>query len=65
MTKTIEYLTPDEVVGRWGGAICRGTLANWRSKGKGPEFVKVGSRVVYPLDKLEAWENQNLKKTGR
>ena len=31
------------------------TLQNWRHRGVGPEFCKVGSRVVYSREKLLAW----------
>lgn len=54
-----KVLTPDELVARFGGAIKKGTLANWRSQGKGPPFSKRGAKVVYPLDRLEAWEAAN------
>jgi hypothetical protein len=53
------FLTPDEVVTRWGGATKRGTLANWRSQGKGPPWSKRGAKVVYPLDRLAAYEAAN------
>lgn len=56
-----EFLTPDELVARWGGTVGKGTLANWRAKGKGPAYVKIGGRVVYPLDKVAEWEQKNLK----
>lgn len=59
-----EFLTPDQVVDRWGGAIGRGTLANWRAKGRGPTFMKVGARVVYPLADLVAWEKENRSTGG-
>ena len=52
-----KFLTPTEAADR-----CRvgtGTLANWRSQRKGPPFSKRGSKVVYPLDALEAWEAAN------
>lgn len=55
-----QFLTPDQVVDRWGRAIGRGTLANWRAKGRGPAFVKIGARVVYPLDRLIEWERENM-----
>ena len=61
MGKPAEFLTPGDLVERWGGTIGKGTLANWRNKGRGPAYVKVGGRVVYPLDKVESWEQQNLK----
>lgn len=54
-----KYLTPEDLVARWGGSTTKGTLANWRSKRKGPPYSKRGTRVVYPLDKLEAWEAAN------
>jgi hypothetical protein len=31
------------------------TLADWRFRGVGPPFVKVGKLVRYPLDALDAW----------
>lgn len=54
-----KFLTPNELVDRWAGSIKIGTLANWRSQDKGPPFSKRGAKVVYPLDKLEAYEAAN------
>ncbi|QOE32764.1 helix-turn-helix domain-containing protein [Achromobacter phage Mano] len=54
-------LTPAEVVQRWNSAVTVGTLANWRAQGKGPAFLKFGSRVRYPLVQLERWEAANLR----
>jgi hypothetical protein len=62
MPVTQKFLTPDDVVARWGGSIEKGTLANWRSQGKGPPFSKRGAKVVYPLDTLEAYEAANDNK---
>lgn len=59
MSEAKNALTPDEVVARWSGATKKGTLANWRSQGKGPPWSKRGAKVVYPLAKLEAWEAAN------
>jgi hypothetical protein len=56
-----KYLTPDELIERWGGTHTKGTLANRRSKRLGPPFVKFGAKVAYPLDKLEDWEAQNIQ----
>ena len=55
------FLTPRQLTDRWRGAITTGTLANWRSKGLGPNYVKLGGRVVYQLDQVEAWEAQNMR----
>lgn len=54
-----EYLTADDVVKRWGNVVTRGTLANWRSKRVGPPFVKIRTRVVYPVADLIDWEKRN------
>ncbi|MCA9564820.1 MAG: helix-turn-helix domain-containing protein [Myxococcales bacterium] len=31
------------------------TLTRWRGKGKGPPFVRLGSRVMYRVSDLEDW----------
>jgi Helix-turn-helix domain len=35
------------------------TLAKYRCSGGGPKFTKLGSRVVYPREALEAWVTEN------
>lgn len=37
-----------------------GTLANWRSLGEGPPYVKAGHRVLYPEDLLREWLDNSL-----
>lgn len=54
-----KMLTPTELVDRWNGAITVPTLANWRSVGKGPSFVKLGTKVVYPETAVTAYEKRN------
>ena len=56
-----EFITSAELVDRWQGKICQGTLANWRSKRRGPPYHKIGGRVLYRLDEIERWEQQNRK----
>jgi hypothetical protein len=51
-----QYLTPDDVAARYSGNISVRTLANWRTNGDGPPFVKVGGRVMYRTTDLDAWE---------
>lgn len=53
-------LSVDDVVQRYRGKITAGTLANWRITKKGPPFMKLGGRVMYPLDLLETWEKSRL-----
>ena len=31
------------------------TLANWRSNGRGPDWMRRGGRVFYPLEALQKW----------
>ena len=31
------------------------TLSHWRSEGRGPAFIKLGSRVAYRGSELNAW----------
>lgn len=56
-----EYITPDELIARWRGQVTKGTLANWRSKGTGPAYIKAGKAVLYPLDTLETYEAAQLQ----
>jgi len=56
MTK--DFLTPQEVAARYNGTISVRTLANWRSSKNSPPYVKVGGRVLYPIDKLIEWERK-------
>ena len=58
--KQSTYLTPQELVQRWNGAVTTGTLANWRNKGKGPAYTKFGSRVRYSVTSVEAYEAKNM-----
>jgi len=40
------------------------TLANWRSSGYGPPYVKVGTAVLYRQSSVERWLEQNEKLSG-
>ena len=35
------------------------TMAHWRSEGRGPAFIKIGPKVVYRGDDLNAWLRRN------
>jgi len=35
------------------------TLARWRTQGRGPKFVKVGSAVRYLPDAVDQWIREN------
>lgn len=59
-----EYLTPSELCARYKGAISERTLANWRSRGEGPGFLKIGGRVLYVVDDVLAWEGTRRIRAG-
>ncbi len=50
-----------ELAARWGIAVT--TLQKWRQQSYGPEFLKLSSRVVYPLEAVEAFERDNMRKS--
>lgn len=57
-------LTPAELSARYRGTISVRTLANWRSAGVGPAFVKIGGRVLYRMAAVMEWENLRTKVTA-
>lgn len=57
-------LRQSELAERW--AISGRTLERWRWLGEGPVFMKLGGRVVYHLDDVEAFEErQRRTQTGK
>lgn len=54
MTRVL--LTIAGLIERWRGEVSRSTLAHWRVQGKGPTWTKVGRKVLYPLEAVEAYE---------
>lgn len=50
------FLTPQELTQRWNNAMSVRTLANWRSLGDGPVYVKIGAKVFYRLSDILQWE---------
>ena len=58
MEKT--FLGPADLVARYNGQVSLKTLANWRSMKTGPSYVKVGSRVMYPLEAVIEWERARV-----
>ncbi len=65
--ETDRLLTPDAAGAVLG--IARQTLARWRVEGKGPPFIKLGSRVAYRRATLDAWvlerERRSTSDLGR
>ena len=57
MTRTI--LRADEVSQRTGVPVQ--TLKYWRAHGRGPRWYKLGRRVVYDLDAVDAWVDESRR----
>ncbi len=58
----LKYLTAEEVSSRYRGAVSIGTLRNWRAMRIGPNFVKIGKAVLYPVNELDTWDQRNKVK---
>jgi len=54
-----EYFTPTEVAARWRMSSPQ-SLANMRCRGKGPDYVNLGSRVLYPVKAVQDYEEAHL-----
>ena len=62
-TMTGPMLTTKQLADRW--QMDDGTLRNWRSDKKGPQFITLGKgkrpRVLYRLADIEAYETKHQK----
>jgi hypothetical protein len=50
------YLHQQELADRW--RISPRTLERWRWRKSGPSYHKIGGRVVYAVDDVEAYERR-------
>jgi len=57
-TKVLNLL-PKEAAERLRVSV--GTLANWRTSGEGPRYIKWGRKVLYPVPEIEAFEASHLR----
>ena len=59
----IRHLNQIELAARWN--ISHRTLERWRWRwtGEGPQFIKIGGRVVYRLEDVEAFEADQIRKS--
>jgi len=56
---TVQHLGQEQLAERWG--VSTYTLERWRWSGEGPRFLKLGGRVVYRLEDIEAFEAERLR----
>jgi hypothetical protein len=51
------YLNEQEA-SRYLGGLSVYSLRQWRSKGTGPNYLRVGTRIVYDMKVLDVWIEQ-------
>ena len=54
------FLSTKHVARRWN--LSHRTLERWRCIGTGPQFLKLGGRVVYRSEDVEAFEAGHLRR---
>ena len=57
----VRHLNQIELAARWN--ISHRTLERWRWSGEGPGYIKIGGRVVYPLQDVEAFEQKQRRES--
>ena len=53
------HLSQIDLANRW--RMSPRTLERWRFTGEGPQFIKLGGRVVYRLEDIEAFEIRQIR----
>ena len=56
---TIQHINQRELATRWG--MSERTLERWRCIGWGPCFIKLGGRIIYRVEDIEAYEMNNMR----
>lgn len=56
---SLRLLNQIDLADRWN--ISHRTLERWRWTGEGPCFVKLGGRVLYRLEDIEAFEQAKVR----
>lgn len=57
VSKTVFYLTTKELSQRW--KINPNTIEHWRTNGFGPEFIRIGRKILYSLESILEFEQKN------
>ena len=56
-------LVNERDAGEYLGGIPVKTMRNWRSRGEGPSFVKLGALVRYDVADLDAYVERHRRRT--
>jgi predicted site-specific integrase-resolvase len=59
MQMSVRHLNQIELAARWN--ISPRTLERWRWTGQGPCYIKLGGRVIYRIEDIEAFEAAKLR----
>lgn len=57
--RPISHLNQVQLARRW--SLSPRTLERWRWREQGPAYLKVGGRVVYRLEDVEAFERASVR----
>lgn len=57
------HLTQYQLCKRW--EVKKRTLERWRALRSGPPYIKVGARILYPIQEIIAFEQENFIPTIR
>ena len=52
------FLTRQQLAARWH--MSAQTLAAWKAQEKGPVSLTIAGRILYRLDAVEAWEDEQI-----
>jgi predicted site-specific integrase-resolvase len=58
---SIRHMGQAALAERWG--VSQRTLERWRWLGFGPRYIKIGGRVVYRVDEIEAFEERQTRQS--
>jgi predicted site-specific integrase-resolvase len=58
---SIRHMGQAALAERWG--VSQRTLERWRWLGFGPRYIKIGGRVVYRADEIEAFEERQTRQS--
>jgi hypothetical protein len=59
----IKHLNQFELAKRW--RLSPRTLERWRWLSLGPRYLKIGGRVVYRIEDVEAFEAAKMREAGQ
>ncbi len=59
MDRPIVHINQVQLARRW--SLSPRTLERWRWRDQGPAYLKVGGRVLYRLEDIEAFERDSVR----